>query len=322
MSLRPRRPADSVRHMADPSMNRYAAPQRLVRINRRRRLNVNLSGAGAPTVILSAGAGCSTLHWGLVQGPLGRTNRVLSFDRAGMGFSDPGPLPRTTFRVVADLRAALAALGEGPPYVLVGHSMGSFDVRLFAFLHPEEVAGVVLVDPRGNRIGERFSAVSPRLEALLRDEPRQFRRNAALLRSGLSPGTAEYDLIVGEPDPMLSDEVNDAQRNLVLRPSYWRTVASEGDAANGLSAEELRAAERRLNVPLIILSAERQPMPGLSAAEMLAVNVQWRAAHDELAELSPRALVRHVSDVGHMIQLERPDIVIDAIREVIAMAQA
>src|ERR1700678_585339 len=124
--------------MPDPRMNRYAAPQRLVRIGRRRRLNVNLSGdlpsGGAPTVILSAGGGCSTLHWGRVQGLLGQTHRVLAFDRAGMGFSDPGPLPRTTSRAVADLRAALAALDVGPPYVLVGHSMGSFDVRLFAFL--------------------------------------------------------------------------------------------------------------------------------------------------------------------------------------------
>ncbi len=308
--------------MPDARMNRYAAPQRLVRIASRRRLNVNLSGAGSPTIILSAGAGCSTLHWAAIQGPLGLTNRVLAFDRAGMGFSDPGPLPRTTSRVVADLRAALARLEIGPPYVLVGHSMGSFDVRLFAFLHPEEVVGMVLVDPRGNHIGERYAAVSPSIAALMRDEPRQFRRNLAIARSRPTPGTDGYELIVGQPDPALTDEVNQAQRDLMLRPSFWRSFISEGDAANGASAEALRSAERRLDIPLIVLSAQWAPIPGVPLDEMRALNAVWRAAHQELAELSLHGVVRDVPNVGHMIQIERPDIVLAAIREVIELAQA
>ena len=302
--------------MPDARMNRYAAPQRLVRIASRRRLNVNLSGAGSPTVILAAGAGCSTLHWATIQGPLGRTNRVLAFDRAGMGFSDPGPLPRTTSRVVADLRAALARLEIGPPYVLVGHSMGSFDVRLFAFLHPEEVVGMVLVDPRGDRLAERYAAVSPSFSKRGREEARQFRRFAAIARSKPAPGTAEYDLVVGEPDPTLTDEVNAAQRDLALKPSFWRTVAWEGAAANGRSAEELRAAQRRLDIPLIVLSAQWASMPGVSPDELRAMNAIWRDSHRELAELSPQGVVRDIPDVGHMIQIERPDIVLAAIREV------
>jgi pimeloyl-ACP methyl ester carboxylesterase len=307
--------------MPDPLTNRYAAPQRLVRINRRRRLNVNLSGAGAPTVILSAGAGCSTLHWCLVQGPLSRTNRVLAFDRAGMGFSDPGPLPRTTSRVVADLRAALAVLDVRPPYVLVGHSMGSFDVRLFAFQHRGDVVGMVLVDPRGDRIGERFTAVSPTLAALWRDEEPQQRRTRAMVRSNPAPGTPQYDAVVGPPDPALTDEVNSSLRELALRPSFWRTLKSEGDAANGASALELRQAERHLGrMPLIVLSAEWEPAPGMPPDEVRAVQSEWKATHDELASLSSRGVRRDVPNVGHMIQVERPDVVIEAIREVIDAA--
>jgi pimeloyl-ACP methyl ester carboxylesterase len=309
--------------MPDPSMNRYAAPQRLVRINRRRRLNVNLSGEGTPTVILSAGGGCSTLHWGRVQGPLGRTNRVVAFDRAGMGFSDPGPLPRTTSRVVSDLRAALAALDVGPPYVLVGHSLGSFDARLFAFLYPDEVVGMVLVDPRGNRWSQRSNAASPSLAAIQRRESRELRRKAPMARSNPAPGTAEYDTLVGSHDPTLTDEVNDALRDLALRPSFWRTIKAEGDAANGASDEELWAAERPLDIPLIVLSALWTPIPGIPPDEMQAMNVAWRASHDELAALSPRGVRRDAPDgVGHMIQLQRPDIVIEAVREVIGLANA
>ena len=87
----------------DPRMDLYAAPQRLVRIGRRRRLNVLLTGDGPVTVILAAGGGSSTIDWGLVQAALSEDCRVLSYDRAGMGFSDPGPLPRTTGRSVDDL---------------------------------------------------------------------------------------------------------------------------------------------------------------------------------------------------------------------------
>lgn len=307
--------------MPDPRMNRYAQPQRLVRIGRRRKLNVNLSGSGGPTVILSAGGGGSTLHWGRVQGPLGLTNRVLAFDRAGMGFSDPGPLPRTTSRVVSDLRAALVVLDLGPPYVLVGHSMGSFDARLFAFLHPEEVVGMVLVDPRGTGHQERNKVTAPSLGPIQRREARELRRKPAMAQSKPAPGTAEYDALVPRRDPTLTDEVNDALRDLALRPSYWRTIKAELDAANGASDEELRAAERQLDIPLIVLSALWGPIPGIPPDEMRAMNAAWRASHDELAALSPRGLRRDAPDgVGHMIQLQRPDIVIDAVREVIRMA--
>jgi len=305
--------------MADPRMNLYAQPQRLVRIGRRRKLNVNLSGSGGPTVILSAGGGCSTLHWSRVQGPLARTNRVLAFDRAGMGFSDPGPLPRTTSRVLSDLRAALAALDVGPPYVLVGHSMGSFDVRLFAFLHPEEVVGMVLVDPRGNRHKQTSNAAAPSLVPIQRREARELRRKALLARSKPLPGTAEYDALVRGRDPTLTDAVNDALRDLALRPAYWRTLQSELDAANGASDEEVRAAQRQLDIPLIVLSALWAPIPGIPPDEMRALNAAWRASHDELAALSPRGVRRDApDDVGHMIQLQRPDLVIDAVRDVIS----
>lgn len=311
------------KHVAMPSaaLDRYAKPQQLVRIGRRRRLNVNLSGTGGPTVILSAGGGCSTIHWSTVQGPLSRTNRVLAFDRAGMGFSDPGPLPRTTSRIVADLRAALDALGVAPPYVLVGHSLGSFDARLFAFQHPDEVVGMVLVDPRGARHKQTSNAASPSLTAIQRREAIEMRRRPAMARANPQPGTAGYDALVPPRDPMLGDAVNDALRDLRLRPSFWRTIRSEMTAADGASDAEVQAAARPLDIPLIVLSALWGPIPGIPDAELAAMNAAWRASHDDLAALSPRGVRRDVpADVGHMIQLQRPDLVLDAVREVIAAA--
>lgn len=194
-------------------MDIYARAQRLVKVSRRRRLNVHITGEGSPTVILSAGGGCTTLHWGRVRPVLSRTNRVFAFDRAGMGFSDPGPLPRTTSRGLADLRAPLKATGTEPPYVLVGHSMGSFDMQLFAFLHPDEVVGMVLVDPRGDRVFERFGSAAPSMLRAAQRERRQVRRNAVVAAQRPQSGSAAYEALAAPPDPQLADAVNAALRD-------------------------------------------------------------------------------------------------------------
>ena len=91
----------------DPALNLYAKPQRLVQLQDGRRMNVLCEGSGVPTVILEAGAGGSTLDWRKVQSTLAQTTRVCSYDRAGMGFSDAGPLPRTADAVVTDLESLL-----------------------------------------------------------------------------------------------------------------------------------------------------------------------------------------------------------------------
>ena len=304
-------------------MDVFARPQRLVKVGRRRRLNVHITGAASPTVILSAGGGCTTLHWGLVQPLMSQTNRVFAFDRAGMGFSDSGPLPRTTSRSLADLRAALKVTATEPPYVLVGHSMGSFDMRLFAFQHPEEVLGMVLVDPRGDRVFERLEAAVPSMAGDGERDRRRIRRNAVIAARKPQPGSAEYEALAAPPQPELTDAVNATLREASLRPSTWRTIASEGVSLKGASADELDAARLHLgNLPLIVLTAANAvSMFGLSPEEREVAKTVWETTHDELARLSDRGVRRDVPDCGHMIQVERPDVVVAAVREVISAGQ-
>jgi pimeloyl-ACP methyl ester carboxylesterase len=308
--------------MPDHRMDIYARPQQLVKIGRRRQLNVHITGEGSPTVILSAGGGCTTLHWALVQPMLSATNRVFAFDRAGLGFSDPGPVPRTTSRSLGDLRGALKVTGTEPPYVLVGHSMGSFDMQLFAFQHPEEVVGMVLVDPRGDRVFERLAVAAPSMKGGGERNRRQFRRNAVIASRRPQPGSAEYEALAAPPEPQLTDAVNAALRDATLRPSTWRTFASEGANLDGASMDQLDAARRHLgSLPLIVLTAANAAsMFGLSPQETEAAKRVWEATHEELARLSDRGVRREVADCGHMIQVERPDVVVAAIREVIAAA--
>src|SRR5688572_26040522 len=110
------------------------------------RLHLWCTGDGAPAVILDSGLGGSTPVWGFVQPDVARFTRVCSYDRAGMGYSDPGPSPRTARRIASELAELLARSGNGGPVVLVGASIAGFNVRVFASDHPERTAGLVLVD--------------------------------------------------------------------------------------------------------------------------------------------------------------------------------
>src|SRR4051812_33902159 len=110
------------------------------------RLHVWCTGEGAPAVILDTGLGGTSADWGFVQPDVARFTRVCSYDRAGMGYSDPGPSPRTARRIARELAELVVRSGIPGPVVLVGASIAGFDVRVFASDHPERAAGLVLVD--------------------------------------------------------------------------------------------------------------------------------------------------------------------------------
>ena len=128
------------------SLEPYGRPQQLVDIGGRR-LNLYCLGQGSPTVILEGGLEASTIAWRKVHAELAKSTRVCAYDRAGYGFSDPGPLPRDTRSLAEDLAALMKAARLQPPYVLVGASLGGGIVRLYADTHWAVVGGMVLVDP-------------------------------------------------------------------------------------------------------------------------------------------------------------------------------
>jgi pimeloyl-ACP methyl ester carboxylesterase len=110
------------------------------------RMNIDCSGQGSPTVILESGSGGPSVDWLMVQPEVAKFARVCSYDRAGYGWSDSGPEPRSALQIARELKRLLQAAGERGPYVLVGHSMGGYDIRVYTGQYPNDVVGVVPVD--------------------------------------------------------------------------------------------------------------------------------------------------------------------------------
>ncbi|HVX67833.1 MAG TPA: alpha/beta hydrolase, partial [Bryobacteraceae bacterium] len=120
------------------------------------RMHLYCAGEGSPAVILDSGLSDAWLHWYKVQPEVAATTRVCAYDRAGLGWSDPSPRPRSSKVIAQELHTLLERAGIRPPFVLVGHSMGGLDVRMYASLYREQVAGMVLVDASHPEQFERF----------------------------------------------------------------------------------------------------------------------------------------------------------------------
>lgn len=273
----------------------------------------------------------TALEWSRVQPAIAANACTVAFDKAGMGFSDPGPNPRTAAAIVRDLRAALKGAGLAPPYVLAGWSAGGLQMRLFAFQHPGEVAGMVMVDPSSEhqhrRLAEATGAALPDRAA----ELATYARLARLARAGdLRPRTPDHQRAVGFPSLALTPALNAMRAAHRTSPDFWRAVRSESEAMWGagggsVSSEQVLAARRSLgDMPLTVLTAggNAMPRPGEAAGTAAARHRAWKAMHDEIAALSSRGARRTVDGAGHAILLERPDVVIAAVREVLALARA
>ena len=118
------------------------------------RLHLNCTGSGSPTVVIESGWGDLSASWGWVQPEVAKTTRICTYDRAGMGWSEASPEPRTAREFAKELHTLLAKANEPGPYVLVGHSMGGYTVRVYAHDYPDEVAGLVFIDPQNLSVSE------------------------------------------------------------------------------------------------------------------------------------------------------------------------
>lgn len=279
-------------------------PGRLIRLPDGRRLNFRCTGRGSPTVLLEIGFSGTSLGWSKVQRLVEPMTRVCAYDRAGAGFSDPGPEPRDASAIARDLDYALRAGRIAPPYVIVGHSSGGLYARVFAARRRADIAGMVLVDPTVEYQDKRFAAVfGPGAGTLAPIRERVAACLQAARSKLLAAGSAEF-----------SKCVPPGQEVLAQRPAMWLSQLSELDALMAESSEEaIRARVVSISAPVIVLTADR------SFGEP-KVEAVWSAMHQEMARNYPNATVRDVAS-SHMMIIERPDVVAGAIAEVVAKSR-
>jgi pimeloyl-ACP methyl ester carboxylesterase len=273
---------------------------------------------GSPTVVLDAGNAEFSLTWALVQPKVAEFARVCAYDRAGLGWSEPGPNPRSAPKIVEELHAMLAQAGEEPPYVLVGHSMGGVYARLYAHAHPEQVAGMVLVDAGHGDEENRFSgALAKQASLSYTMMPWMFRLLRALNAIGL-PLFPSGKVEGGWPSP-IPEPVREIYLGVIFAGTRHFRAASQESASIRNSFAAARAAQRAGlgEMPLAVLwPAENvdQPVASEDAKQLQSVTDELQ---HELAALSTNGRPVRVPDCGHHIQIDQPDVVVEAIRSVV-----
>jgi pimeloyl-ACP methyl ester carboxylesterase len=288
------------------------------------RLHLNCAGSGRPTVVLDAALGGSSVSWALVQPEVARFTRVCSYDRAGFGWSDAGPMPRTAGQVAGELRALLERAGEAPPYILVGHSFGGLVVRIFASRYPDDVAGIVLVDTAH---AEDWASPAPKERAKIDRGVRLCRQGSRAARLGLARvvgllvgwgalaparaltrvvsrgGLSREDEGILAPIWKLPREARKPLGHFWTQPKFFDALGSQIESICASAADVTEAdAAGYGDLPLVTIS---QTDPG-----------DYRLRQQEkLARRSTRG--RHVvaGASGHWIPLEEPDLVVSVIRE-------
>jgi len=271
-----------------------------------KKMHIYCTGEGSPAVILDSGLGDTYASWRSVQPEIAKFTQVCSYDRAGLGYSDPSSQPRTSSVIAAELHDLLQAAGVRTPYVLVGHSMGGYDVRLYLNLYRGDVAGMVLVDASHPDQEDRFPAELKRMEG-------SWQRDAELLELTMPFGIPR---LLGMCDDDPRTRAGDCN---------WNT-AREGVAemkAFPESAAQAAATGSLGDMPLAVLSHDPDKPSGELPPELAKpTNAAWEKMQEELAHLSTRGTQTIAKNSAHYIQNDRPDVVIDAIRKVVEQARA
>ena len=310
----------------------YTHAQRLVEVEPGRRLNLYCLGEGTPTVVFEAGQVSETDAWARVQPAIAAHARACSYDRAGLGYSDPSRRPGDSANIVDDLHRLLKAASINPPYILVGHSLGGMHVRLYADTYLDEVAGMVLVDSAEETWREnwwRLDPTQPSHRAGLCIGPEGVGAATHLHQGGGSwlrrkdPTPTRPALVLPGPTEE-SDAINAAYMKAHESVGYQQAKASEDNSYQHASSDEVSAARRWYgDMPLIVLtSTPRGPRKDETQAFRDALNRVHAAFADQLAALSKRGVVRPVPNSTHDIQDTQPQSVIDAILEVLQDARA
>ncbi|MEU5845813.1 alpha/beta fold hydrolase [Saccharopolyspora shandongensis] len=277
-----------------------------------RRLMLHRSGSGGPAVVFLPGAGLVGLDFLNLQQRAAELATSVLYDRAGTGWSERTDLPRSAVEVAGELRDLLRAAGVPAPYLLVGHSLGAFYARRFAQLFPDEVAGLLLLDPGHEDIHDHMPAEAARLDEQMKLDPEQLPEltdeQVEASRGALAQIYAEWAGSIREPL---------VEHHL----SEWRTGIQETANFESELYDELRQGGELPDAPLIVVTAMgRNPYWAKFASGDLERRMHdgVRDLHAAIAASVPRGEQRVLDDAQHQyLHIEYPDAVLHAIRDLL-----
>jgi pimeloyl-ACP methyl ester carboxylesterase len=261
------------------------------------RLHINCTGKGSPTVVIEAGWGDSSASWGWVQPEVAKTTRICTYDRAGMGWSEASPQPRTAREYAKELHTLLAKANEPGPYVLVGHSMGGYTVIVYAHDYPAEVAGLVLIDAQDlptSNVATYQPAPKPGGNPI----PALLARIGLVRLLGAPLGSVEN----------LPDGDKQAYTANAVAPRSVQTFTDEGMGMSEGGAQA-RAVTSLGALPLIVLSRGKDQ------------DAKHTAAQTDLLQFSTDSQQLFADQSGHPIMIEQPDAAVAAIVKMVELVR-
>jgi pimeloyl-ACP methyl ester carboxylesterase len=300
----------------------YSKPGELV-LGYGARLSLYCTGRGSPTVVFDSGFLDWAPSWSMVQPQITKFTRACSFDRAGTGFSQAGPMPRTSVRIAEELHSALIAAGIPGPYILVGHAFGGDNVRAFADLHMDAVSGLVLVDADATDLEPKWMQELDRrgrgeLVAQLRQCGKAIAQHEALPVVGSAEARktcAQQLFFRGFPEEKWSPELNAKLLDLAQTKSdMYDAFASEMEQ---MARDELYLQQHRRSLgarPIRVLTSGNHGVPA-GATDRAKYEQEITRAQARWLTLSTNSKQIFAHSNSEYIQFDDPQVVIDAIRE-------
>jgi pimeloyl-ACP methyl ester carboxylesterase len=328
LSASPARPA--------PGDDVYTRPGLIAPASDGARLNFTCLGHGSPTVVFDAGWSDWAPAWAVVQPRVASFTRACSYDRAGSGFSDSGPLPRTTERIATELHDALRAGKIAGPYVLVGSAFGGDHVRAFADLFPSDVAGLVLVDAdasdvdtAGNRKDDDDGDVGyvPKLKQCRNAIAAGNATFALPPPPGRPPRMCALGFFRGLPESEWTPELNAKLLDLTQhKVAMWNSIISEMEQ---MPADEVWLQERRRTLgstPVRILTSGNHGVghldhPPPMSLDQLKYEYDRAIAQSRWLTLSTDSKQLFARQSSEYIQFDDPDLVVETVRDVVGKAK-
>jgi pimeloyl-ACP methyl ester carboxylesterase len=256
------------------------------------RLHINCLGTGQPTVVLDSGIGGFSLEWLQIQTALSQQTRICAYDRAGYGWSDMGPLPRTSKRITLELHTLLNKAMIPGPYILVGHSFGGYTAQYFARQYPQETEAMLLLDSSHPQQFERM----PRIEAATRDYPEKS-RTYNIARTVLHEHYPQQTV---------------ARAYQLMSSWKYRFTFQEEMQSLPQSGLEILELEPQAAIPVVVITRGKRVWPNNAFGEQMEVS--WMELQNELAVPDSTAVHLIAEHSGHSIHLDQPAIVITALR--------